>query len=311
MVSENEAIEYNDNIVCFSFSDADKLDKIINKLEKVSGISGVYLGGSVEGQAVQCGTKMPLINEDTLVVGRIPEQLSNGQIITSYTSLFDNMAATALGKEYMAVGEKIKIGNIEFSNVAEINDPEGHIVSVDDFLALYREYGNDELIMTYVYNNGFTEEQMKKVEVMVTDIKKAKRVWQGIGKDGIELSFFLEMVKEHVFGVIIASINALFLYGYLLERRIQVYTILKLQGLTNGKLRAMLFAEFLAVYIAACVASAVVYGIYSLLSNNIWYHTGQVSVYSFGIVFVVNIILFFVMTWKLVRRQPFEIYQRK
>lgn len=324
-VTDKEAMEYLNNRIYFTFSNIDKVDDIVEQLKQISGIDAVYLQGNV-GQAIQCGTKLPLIKENELVTGSIPKQLSNGQIITSYTLLFDRMPTneageiittteedteSLIGKEYLGVGEKFQIGSNTYTNVAEMNDPEGHIVTLDDFIHLYKECGQGGIDLFYVYKDGFTEAQKKDVESLVTSIKKPETIQPGIGHEEIDFSFFLETIRDLILGLIIASLNSLFLYAYLLEKRIQVYTILKLQGLTNFMLRGMLFLEFLFLYIISCVSSIIIYGIYSIICRNPWYHTEQICLYCFGIVFIINIFLFLIFTWKLVKRQPFEMYQKK
>ena len=118
-------------------------------------------------------------------------------------------------------------------------------------------------------------------------------------------------MKYHFFGIVLASLNSFYLYAYLFYRRIPVYTILKLQGLTNLKLQGMLLIEYLLIHIAAIFTSSIVFGIYSFVSQSPLRHIGQIALYSFGGVLAVDLILFIILTWKLVRWQPFALYQER
>lgn len=326
-ITDKEVLQYNDNRIFFAFSDADRLGQIVEQVAAMPAVYGVYLYGETDGHVkIQCGTRIPMIADNCLITGKIPKHLSEGEVITSYSLLGDDMPAAGsldegvakieeedpvFQKEFIAQGERVWIGGREFKNVAEISDSDGNIVAADDFFAICKESGNSEIILCYVYENGFTQKQQKKIEDIVAAVKQPERIWQGIAGQGIDFSFFMEIMKYHFLGIILASLNSFFLYAYLFHKRIPVYTVLKLQGLTSLNLQGMLLIEYLLIHIAAVFTSSLLFGIYSFGSQNPLRHIGQIALYSFGSVLAADLILFFVLTWKLVRWQPFALYQRR
>ena len=86
---------------------------------------------------------------------------------------------------------------------------------------------------------------------------------------------------------------------------------MKLQGLTNVRLRGMLLLEFLVIYLAACLLSGAVYVGFATMTGRQMVYTKSVYLYSVVCMFVINVILFLIITWKLAKKQPFELYQKK
>ena len=326
-ITDEEAVTDFKNRVFFTFSDANELETVIKQLMEQAGIHAAYAEGYA-GERIRCGSRIPLIRKHELLTGSIPDNLSQGQIITSHDLLTggtegwdlftenDSGEPAAIAdenleepetREFIAQGEKIQIAEKNFVNVAEIAGSEGHIVTIEDFVNLYRVSGSGGITLSYVYEKGFTEEQKQETETLIQSIRKPEKSYEA--DHSVGFSSFIETARENLLGLIIASLNALFLYAYLLKKRIPVYTILKLQGLTNGKLRGMLLLEFLFVYLAACLLSAVTYGIFAISMGRQMTFFEEVYLYSVVCIFVINLILFFLMTWKLVRRQPYELYQ--
>lgn len=329
MITDREVLKYSDNRIFFTFPDADRLEEIVEQVSAMPDIYGVYLEGTVgKGIQIQCGTRLPLIDENRLITGKIPSELSDGEVITSYnllqnhgfadenpseeiTAIEEEETEPVFRREYIAKGEKVRIGNRDFENVAEIGNLDGHIVTAGDFFDSYRESGNGEIILSYVYEDGFTGKQKQEVEEVVAAISKPVRIWEGVAGQRLGFSVFIDMMKYKLFGLIIASLNSFFLYIYLFHKRIPVYTILKLQGLRNRALQGMLLLEYLLIHIAAFFATGIVFGIYSFASRNPLRFAGEIVLYSFGSILAVNLVLFFILTWRLVSWQPFALYQKR
>lgn len=313
--TDEEAVTDCINRVVFIFCDEEGLDEIIKQLMEQPGIHTVEAEGYVEGGSIRCGSRMPLMKKRECLTGSIPEELSDGQIITSHDLLaggghdLQTMEGHDLQttREFIAQGEKIRIAGRDFVNVAEIAGSQGHVVTIQDFIELYKESGSGGITLSYVYENGFTEEQKQEAETLIRVIQKPEKCYEP--DHSLEFSDFIDDCRTELLGLIIAALNALFLYVCLLKKRIPVYTVLKLQGLTNGRLRQMLLLEFLFIYLAACLLSAAAYGIFARVVGRQMTSFKEVYLYSTGCILVINLILFFLLTWKLVRRQPYELYQ--
>lgn len=325
-ITDKETLQYTDNRVLFAFSDAERLEEIVGRVAAVPGVYGVYLYGNAGGHVkIQCGTRMPMIAKNCLITGKIPKRLSRGEVIASYSMAGDDIPAGENGegvavieeeepvfqREFIAQGEKLWLGGREFENVAQISDSGGNIVTVEDFFDIYRESGSGEIILCYIYKDGFTKKQQKEVRDIVVAEREPERIWQGVAGQWIGFSFFMEIMKYHFSGIVLAALNSFFLYVYLIHKRIPVYTILKLQGLTNLNLQGMLLIEYLFIHIAAVFTSSLIFWGYSFMHQNPLRHIGQIALYSFGSVLAVDLLLFFILTWRLVRWQPFALYQKR
>ena len=98
-----------------------------------------------------------------------------------------------------------------------------------------------------------------------------------------------------ILGVILAVLNALFIYQSVLKRRIPSYAVLKLLGLKNFQLRAVILLEMLLLFSCSFIGQ---------LIYNLRYSIG----YSFGLLLLIYVLLSLIMTIRLVKKQPFEAY---
>lgn len=215
------------------------------------------------------------------------------------------------GREFVAKGEKVFVGGKDFINVAEVSGSEGHIVTVEDFIKLYKEKGQGGICLSYIYEKGFSGQQKEEIEKVITAIRQPEDTFISFYAGDVDFSDFTTESQSEFLGLVIASLNALFLYAYLLKKRIPIYTILKLQGLTNVRLRGMLLMEFLVIYLVACLLSGAVYVGFATMTGRQMVYTKSVYLYSIVSMFVINVILFLIITWKLAKKQPFELYQKK
>jgi len=309
-VSQRDDFEYYNNRINFEFSDTTKIKEVIEEVQKIEGVNEVYLKcTNKEGFEILAGTHMPRITEDGMMTGYMPDKLKDGEVVVSYSALsFIASNGIETGKEFVAVGESFRLGNVELGCAAETSLLEYFIVSVNDFKKVYEDSGIGDVTMYYIYEEGFTEQQKKEVKEVVEKVKVPKKVEQQDTEEGVQWSVYFKYVKEWLLGLAIAILNALFLYVYILERRIPAYSVLKLQGLSNRVLCVLLLMGIMLIYMLAFLIAGMGHVIYSLASGNILYNTVPIYLYTFMLVMSMCIVVFFVTTWKLVKRQPFEIY---
>ena len=212
-LSDEDSVKFNHNIICFAFSDVSRLDEIARKVSEMPDVYGVYLYGSVRAGGIQCGTRLPLMEENRLLTGEIPEELSEGEIITSYAFssgikrdvqsnpdeefTVKEDEGNDFSREYIGSGETVCLDGKNFVNIAEISDPDGHIVTVNDFMELYRESGQSEVTLMYIYDDGFTQEQKQAVEDVITAVRS--RTGCGLGQPRRGLNFPLLLNLQGMF----------------------------------------------------------------------------------------------------------------
>ena len=307
-----EDLSYNENRANYMFSGSDKLEEVVEEISKIEGVEEIYMTAETKDNIkILSGTHMPRITKNGVMTGRWPEQLNEGEFIASLGELSNlrhsNPDNEALS-DYMAAGETLTISGKELTCVAETGDIAEFILCQKDFLEICKLDKVDTIKMYYIYEDGFTEEKKQQVTECISKIKTPDSVEQQETMKGYELSEFIETTQSIILGAIIALLNAMFLYISILERRIPAYSILKLQGLSNMKLRIMLFGEFTVLFLLSFATGIGLYIATVKLSGGVLYNTLYSGLYTFLILFCINIVIFFLVSWKLVRRQPFEIY---
>ena len=307
-----EDLNYNENRMNYTFSGADKLREVVDDVRQIDGVEEVYLRGETEeGIDILTGTCMPRITENGVMTGIWPEKLDDGEFVASLKVLSDLRYASPDNEslsDYMASGEKISISGKELVCVAETGDIDEFILSQNDFIEICNIDNIDRIDMYYIYEDGFTEIKKQEVTEKIKEIKTPVSIEQQETMKGYKFSEFMEQTQSLILGAIIAILNAMFLYINILERRIPAYSILKLQGLSNAKLRVMLFSEFILLFLLSFAIGICLYVVAVKISDGVLYNTLYSGLYTFLMLFCINMVIFAIVSWKLVRRQPFEIY---
>lgn len=304
-----EELAYENNRVTFTFSDIQNLEPVMNAIAEEDGVQNVLVDAAcmieMNEFIIQSGVKLPRIDEDAVFNGEIPKKLAAGE------ALISTRDAQGPGS-FIAVGDTCALGDYDFTNVAQIGYSDiSVIIGMEDFIKLCNEYGHELLEVTYIYEDGFTGEQKKKLETLVADMKKIDEIREAEKISGIDWAVYIGTIKDLILGMIIAVLNDMFLYAYILNSRIPAYSVLKLQGVSNRNLRRMLFAELIVLYIIAYVMAGGLYAFIGLVTGNLFYNTAQIYVYTFVSILALNIVLFSMFIRKLIKAQPFEIYQNR
>lgn len=314
--SEEFADEFNNKTEYFLFSDVKDLDKVMEYLKNVKGIDGVFAENEEDekGAKIQCGTRLMPVSDSDMVVGKIPKKLDDGQIILSKEKLsgvkFDGSDTKEQSDdgeqtEYIPAGEKIEISGSEFISVAETNLPEGNIVTENDFFRLLNKSDGTQIMVSYIYDK-LSDTEKNGIAKKVKSIKNYEKTWSGISENSVDIMTFIQYSGQMIPGLILAVLNTLFVYSYLLERRIKIYSILKLHGITNKKLVMLLLNEFIVIQF---ISFLIVLCGCSFKKNIV--RLRILCCYSEIVVFLISLFLFCIIIRKMFKKQPFELYQEK
>lgn len=314
--NSTDASEYQFNRIYFSFDNSDKINKIVSTLTDNKYVKGVYLEAALDnGEMIQSGTCMPYIVEDEVMLGHIPKTLKDGEIIISYTILSNAGSRNMLrnGQEYSssgyaAVGDELTYGVKTYQVIAEMNDPDGNIVTIHDFYEIYDSSGDGAITLSYVFKDGMTDNEKNILSSKIKNIKEYESTWDGIYNQNIDWNYFFEMSKLEIIGVIIASLNTMLLYIYLLKKRIKNAAVLKILGMKNRQIRVIWMLEYLLIYLTAVAVSVIFYKIYLWQSDVIYFKTAQIMTVSILCIWGIYMILFLLFTNKYVKKKPFELY---
>lgn len=305
----SEKLAYENNRVIFSFSDVKNLERVMNEMAAEEGIENVLVRGTcmidMQKYIFQAGVRLPRIEEELVFNGGIPERLEKGEALIGYA----NVQESSL---FPVVGDVCSFGDYSFKSMAMLGSYDFNaIVNLEDFILLYNDYGSETLEVSYIYKDGFTEKQKEHIKEVVEKQKEIENISEPEKLNGINWSVYVETFRDLILGMIIAVLNDMFLYAFILNSRISAYSVLKLQGVSNRRLLSMLFIELIVLYFIAYALAGIVYVLLGIAMGNAFYNTTQIYGYTFCSILGLNLIVFSGFVRKIIKPQPFEIYQTR
>lgn len=329
--TEEERI-FHENRVHFTFQDSDKLDEILDKLIKQQGVKNIILKGNFQITSgydfpVAFYYSTPILTEYDNSIGTTPDQVKDGTIVLSYGALADLGGAgnntgnvgeinetynengeNKIYKSFYTRNEKFPMGSKSYQVTAENFIFQENLISLNDFMALDTTGKVDDLELIYIYDNNFTRDQMIHAENVIRTIKPWNDSYKEQPKNTLEISDYIDLMSDLIIGVVLAVLNALFIYQSLLKRRIYSYSVLKLLGLKNIRLQFMILLEMIIVFSVSFIIAMILFFSYCCLTGELIYNLRYSGGYSFLLLLVIYTMLSLIMTQKLVRQHPFEIY---
>lgn len=322
---------FHENRVHFSFMDSENLDKIVAQLKNKEGIQNVILKGNVEivsghDFTVASYSSIPILTEYDNSIGTTPEQVEDGTIVLSYGTLCSLEGGTASAPEegvVMTYGESpekttysvfyscdqmFPMAGKSYQIVAENFNFEENLLSLHDFLELDKEGKLSGIELVYIYEDGFSDDQMAQAEKLIRTSKPWETTYKEHPDNTLSVSDYLDLMSNLIIGVILAVLNALFIYQSVLKRRISSYSVLKLLGLKNFQLRAMILFEMMVLFVISFIISVISFLLYCTMAGELIYNLRYSVGYSFSLLLVIYVLLSLAITIKLIRKQPFEAF---
>lgn len=329
---KEEQIFY-ENRVHFSFNDSDKLTEVVEQLKNQEGIINVILKGTFEilpgkNFPVAAYSAIPVLSKHDNSIGEVPENVKDGTIVLSFSSLM-NLEGMGTGLEdepgevvetegeivenskyeiFYSCDQKFPIGKKLYDIVAENFNFEENLLSQNDFMELSKTEKFSDLELIYIYDEDFSDSQKTQAADLVQSIKPWERVYEEEPDNTLGVSEYLEFISDVVIGMILAVLNALFIYQAVLKRRMPSYSVLKLLGLKNFRLRVMILLEMLMAFLVSYSAAIVLFLLYCNITGELIYNLRYSIGYSFSLLLVIYTVLSAVLTRKLIKSQPFEAY---
>lgn len=329
---KEEQIFY-ENRVHFSFNDSDKLTEVVEQLKNQEGIINVILKGTFEilpGENFPVATysTIPVLSKHDTSIGKVPENVKDGTIVLSFASLMNlEGMGTGLdddpGEVIMTEGEivekskyeifyscdqKFPMGKKLYDIVAENFNFDENLLSQNDFMELSQTEKFLDLELIYIHDEDFSDSQKTQAADLVQSIKHWENVYEEVPNNTLGISEYLEFISNVVIGMILAVLNALFIYQAVLKRRMPSHSVLKLLGLKNFRLRVMILFEMLMVFLVSYSAAIVLFLLYCNITGELIYNLRYSIGYSFSLLLVIYTVLSAILTRKLIKSQPFEAY---
>jgi len=322
---------FHENRIHFSFANCDKLEQVVEQLKHQNGICNVILRGNVEiipghDFAVASYSSIPMLTEHDNSIGTTPAQVEDGTIVLSYGTLCSLEGSRApdpgdgiivtYGEEppkssytvFYSCNELFPMAGSSYRIVAENFNFEENLLSQNDFMELDRAGRLSDVELIYIYNDDFSNKEMAHMETLIRSVKPWESTYRERLDNTLSISDYLDLMSSLMIGVILAVLNALFIYQSVLKRRIPSYSVLKLLGLKNFRLRALILLEMLMLFALSFIISVFFFLLYCSASGQLIYNLRYSIGYSFGLLLLIYVLLSLIMTIRLVKKQPFEAY---
>ena len=329
--SKEERIFY-ENRIQFTFNDVENITDIFEQLKNYDGINNVKLKGNYEIVSgkdfpVAVYSNIPNFSKHDTSIGSIPEKIEDGTIVLSFSALHALEGSVSSGTNlgdiveivdevpqktkytvFYSCDQQFPIGNKSYDIVAENFYFPENLISQNDFIELEKTEKMSEIELIYIYNDSFSERQKDDVKQIVKSIRPYKSTYNEIMENTIGVSDYLNLMGSIIIGVVIAVLNALFIYQSVLKRRMSSYSVLKILGLKNIWLRIMIIFEMVIVFVLSYIVSVVLFIIYCGVTNELVYNLRYSVGYSFGLLLVIYFLLSLLVTRQMVKSQPIEGY---
>ena len=165
------------------------------------------------------------------------------------------------------------------------------------------------LSITYLFAAGTSQFELEELNNKIID---------GFSPDNVirpnivfQYSFlnFLQNAKVIILYLLIAIMNYSFVYMYLIKKRLKVYGILKLYGLSNKKYFAILCGELLSIFSIVFLFSFVIYYFFCMFIGYDYPCVVTQFSFSFLVMLLLNIVIFFPIVILNVIKTPIKQYK--
>lgn len=237
--------------------------------------------------------------------GGIDEEINTGTFVCSleYVMMLENEQGIKL-----KTGTKINVDDIVLECVGiYLSDDFDILINKNDLFKIedavkftYSYVLNEKTNITVIESlNQYIKDKFNPVFITYPEETRTFTMWGLLSELGPNLLL-----------VLIAMINVLFIYSFLVRKRFYAYSILKLCGLTAKKTTMFLLCESEILFLISFVLSMPIYLLlsplisgYDIVYSTLFYQ----FVYSFVILQIFNIIIFYLSTIKISKKNPIEL----
>lgn len=321
---------FHENRVHFRFPDSRQLPEIVEKLKGQEGIRNVILKGDLEIVSgcdfpVAFYSSIPILTEHDNSIGRTPEHVQDGTIVLSYRALcglegrgpepeegivvtYDETTEESPYTIFYSCDQKFPMAGQSYQIVGENFNFEENLLSLNDLMELDQMGKLSGLELIYIYDDDFGDSQMEQAKELIRSVRSWEDTYREQPENTLTVSDYLDMLSDLIIGVVLAVLNALFIYQSILKRRMPSYAVLKLLGLKNLRLRVIILLEMVAVFAVSYLIAVLLFLAYCGMTGDMLYNLRYSIGYSFCLLLTIYVLLSVVMTARLGRSQPFEAY---
>ena len=307
----NEYEIYKNNVVTLGISAKD-IDGFLEKTESRAYVSSRffrYTEPDAENLPVTISAYSPSFDPGGQRI-RLGHGLTGADMECVVNSNYRGLEVSGLsggiiGKEIHFLGTDWVCAGIIAPSMADDFDI---LVNMADFKANIKDQVN-QIDAGFRYENGTSLVEIQNFANYLKEEFRADFVTVPSRTAGVGFGEFLSDMSEMLVLLVIAVINYMFLYRFLLEKRMYVYGIFKLQGMDNCLTLAGLCVEMLIFLVAAFSFSLLLYfGGIALFGQigTVMQHVPEFW-FSFVIISAINLLFFGLAELKLIRSSTVEL----
>ncbi len=310
-VKSNEFEIYKNNVVTLQFDSLymDRFLEMTGGRDYITSAFFRYTEPDVTGIPVTISAYSPSFDPDGQrirlghgLTGAGRECMVNNRYLQQESSA---LSGSAIGREFHFLDADWTCAGIIAPSMADDFD---FLINLADFKA-YIKNPENQITAGFRYEKGASLREVHQFADLLKEEFHADFVAVPSKTAGVGFGEFLSDMSGMLVLLVIAVINYMFLYRFLLEKRMYVYGIFKLQGMDNCLTLAGLCVELLIFLAAAFALSLLLYLSWTALlgqTGTVMQHAPEFW-FSFVIISVINLFFFGLAAVKLIRSSPVEL----
>lgn len=307
----NEYEIYKNNVVTLGIDalDIDRFLETTGSRDYVTSVFFRYTESDAENRSVTISAYHPSFDPDGQrirlghgLTGDSMECLVSDRYLRRDSS---TLSGSKIGKEFHFLDTDWTCAGITAPSMADDFDI---LINMADFKAFIKNREN-QITAGFRYENGTSLVEIHQFANRLKEEFHADFAAVPSGTAGVGFGEFFSDMSGMLLLLVIAVINYMFLYRFLLEKRMYVYGIFKLHGMDNRLTLIGLCVEMLIFLAAAFSFSLLLYFGGTALSgrmDTVMQHAPEFW-FSFVIISVINLFFFGLAAVKLIRSSPVEL----
>lgn len=286
--SDKKSIEYEinqRNRVEFDFNNKPDLNNIVNDLSEYEQIKNILISTEDEKQVKIAAYISDLTNEPEMHGGEFFSK-TNIENADNVFTISDMSCNEYILQSNIKIGDYFNIKNSVLKCIGTISSNEYDILIP---FRTFTKHNFEKVKVEFIFRNGASLLDIENINNNITNKYSPTSVLRPNNSIGFNVWDFLSDMSDILILLIISIINYLFIYKFLLSKRLLIYSIFKLCGLSKRKIMFMLLFELVFFFIISTVISFIIYILYLLVVNEMRLFTSLL--YEVGISFIVNLIL--------------------
>ena len=187
------------------------------------------------------------------------------------------------------------------------------IVASNDFdllvpMSTFGQIDVSEINLTYYFKNNASQIEVEKLNSEIIEVLNPINVIRNERVYKYSFNEFLDNISNIIVFLIIAVLNYMFIYAYIINSRNKIYSILKIEGLTTPNLAIFALSELFILHNFAVICAMLIYLPFVCMKISVIAILTQTG-YMWGLMAIINVVLYLVISLPEVIKQPIVLYR--